>query len=146
MKEVRFHGRYDQDVAGFAANLARAAMASGKYAQVFDSFSPYRPGAPLQTVVRISDRYIRQRSAASSAPDVVVVLDNSLFGVTDVTKGLKPGGIVMAAGAAPESLSRGKSSMDFRQVQVAPRAPLAERKEAVLRKLVEVGLLEGEVK
>ncbi|MGE5577552.1 MAG: 2-oxoacid:acceptor oxidoreductase family protein [Syntrophothermus sp.] len=143
MKEVRFQGRYDQDVAGFAAHLARAAMGNGKYVQVFDSFSAYRPGAPLQTVVRISDDQIRQRSAQGSAPDVVVVLDNSLFGVTDVTKGLKPGGIVIASGTGRESLGPGKSDINFRQIQLAPRASLAERKEALLRGLLEAGVMEG---
>ncbi len=146
MKEVRFHGRYDQDVAGFAAHLARAAMESGSFVQVFDSFGAYRPGAPLQTVVRISDRFIRQRSAASTAPDVVVVLDNSLFGVTDVIKGLKPGGIVIAAGTGRESLGPGKDVVDFRGLELAPRAPLAERKEALLRKLMEAGVIGGKAR
>ncbi|MGI9861171.1 2-oxoacid:acceptor oxidoreductase family protein [Moorella naiadis] len=98
MREIRFHGRYGQPVAALANKVAAAALTRGKYAQVFESFAAYRPGAPLEVTVRVDNEFIRRRSANASSPDVVVVMDNSLLPVTDVTRGLKAGGTIVAAG------------------------------------------------
>ncbi|MDN5344044.1 MAG: pyruvate ferredoxin oxidoreductase gamma subunit [Clostridia bacterium] len=132
MIEIRFHGRYGQPVAALAGKVAQAALAAGKYVQVFDSFGAYRPGAPLQTTVRVDGGFIRVRAANASQPDVVVVLDNSLLAVTDVTRGLKVGGAVLAAGIGPEALGEKGKRFSFVAVDTA-----GDRQEAVLKALEE---------
>ena len=94
MKEVRVHGRFGQPVGKLVAALSRHAGQKGKHVQIFNCFAAYRPGGPMYTVLRTAEESVRQRSANNTCPDVVVVLDNSLFASQDVTKGLKPGGTV----------------------------------------------------
>ncbi|QGP91636.1 Pyruvate ferredoxin/flavodoxin oxidoreductase [Neomoorella glycerini] len=127
MIEIRFHGRYGQPVAALAGKVAQVALAAGKYAQVFENFGAYRPGAPMYAVVRIADSFIRERSANASNPDAVVVLDNSLLPLTDVTKGLKDGGMVFALGIGPETL--GEKGKKFR---FTPVAPAGDKEQALL--------------
>lgn len=98
MREIRMHGRFGQPVGKLASALGKYAMKQGKRVQVFNSFAAFRPGGPMYAVVRTADAPIRERAANSVQPDVVVVLDNSLFSSGDVTKGLKTGGVVMALG------------------------------------------------
>lgn len=98
MREIRFHGRFGQPVGKLAGAVAKYAMAQGKHVQVFNSFAAFRPGGPTFAVVRTDDAPIRLRSANATTADIAVVLDNSLFTAVDVTKGLRPGGTVMALG------------------------------------------------
>lgn len=112
MTEIRFHGRFGQPVGKLVRALGKHALSQGKNVQVFDSFAAFRPGAPMYSILRISDQPIQVRSANNTRPDMVVVLDNSLFGVANVTKGLKPSGQVMALGAGEEVL--GNQASDFR--------------------------------
>ncbi|GFN21849.1 MAG: 2-oxoacid:acceptor oxidoreductase family protein [Thermoanaerobacteraceae bacterium] len=140
MIELRFHGRYGQPVTPWAMAVATKALQQGRYVQVFENFGAFRSGAPMHTTVRISDNFIYTRSSNHTSPDIVVVLDNSLFGVTDVTRGLKPGGIVVAAGLQPEGLQALK---DFRfiSVPVPPGAGQEERKNALLEALADLGVI-----
>jgi len=96
MCEIRLLGRFGQPVARLASAIAKKAMANGKHVQVANAFAPFRPGGPMNVVIRTDAAPIRERSATNTKPDIVVVLDNSLFSSTDVTKGLKKGGTVMA--------------------------------------------------
>src|SRR5680860_1758450 len=96
MTEIRFHGRFGQPVGKLTRTIGKHALSQGKNVQIFDSFVAYRPGAPMYSILRISDESIRERSANNTRSDMVIVLDNSLFGVLDVTKGLKKSGHVMA--------------------------------------------------
>jgi pyruvate ferredoxin oxidoreductase gamma subunit len=116
MHEIRMHGRFGQPVAKLAGVLSRYAMKQGKHVQVFDAFAAFRPGGPTYTVVRTDDLPIRQRSANSVKPDIVIVLDNSLFSSTDVTKGLKAGGTVMALGV--DSCVLGEKANNFKFVSL----------------------------
>jgi len=130
MTEIRFHGRYGQPVAALAAKVAQAALASGKYVQVFENFGAFRPGAPMHVVVRIADSFIRERSANASKPDAVVIFDNSLLPLTDVTKGLKEGGKIFALGIGPEVLGEKGKKFEF-----VPAVPAKGREEALLKAL-----------
>lgn len=112
MTEIRFHGRFGQPVGKLVRALGKYALSQGKNVQVFDAFAAVRPGAPMYSILRISNEAIRERSANNTRPDMVIVLDNSLFGVTDVTKGLKSSGQVMALGVGEEIL--GNQAVDFR--------------------------------
>lgn len=113
MTEIRFHGRFGQPVGKLVRALGKYALSQGKNVQVFDAFAAYRPGAPMYSILRISNESIRERSANNTRPDMVVVLDNSLFGVTDVTKGLKSSGQVMALGVGEEILGNQASAFRF---------------------------------
>lgn len=88
MLEVRFHGRGGQGAVTSAEIIALAAINLGKHAQSMPSFGPERRGAPVLAYLRVSDEQIRIR-AEITKPDMVVVLDDSLVEVVDVTAGLK---------------------------------------------------------
>ncbi len=92
--EVRWHGRGGMGAVTSAELVARAAISEGKYAQSFPSFGPERRGAPVLAFVRISDQFIRIRTAIHE-PDVVAVLDPGLLHTVDVTSGLKKDGIII---------------------------------------------------
>lgn len=85
--------------------IARAAIATGGYAQAFPSFGPERRGAPVQAFDRISSSQIRNRSEVTD-PDIVIVLDARLMDAVNVVAGLKPGGLLIVnTRLAPEEIS-----------------------------------------
>lgn len=94
MIEIRFHGRGGQGAVTSAELVALAAIEEGKFAQSMPSFGPERRGAPVQAYLRVSDEKIRVR-AEVTRPNVVVVLDDGLIDIMDVTAGLKDKGLVV---------------------------------------------------
>jgi len=94
LKEIRLHGRGGQGVVTAAELIAHAAFADGRYAQAFPSFGSERMGAPVQSFVRISDNPIRARNQIHN-PDFLIILDSTLIGTVDVTKGLKASGLMI---------------------------------------------------
>ncbi|MFA4874731.1 MAG: 2-oxoacid:acceptor oxidoreductase family protein [bacterium] len=102
MIEIRFHGRGGQGAVTSAELIALAAIELGRYAQSMPSFGPERRGAPVQAFLRVSDEPIRVR-AEVTRPDIVVVLDEGLLHIMDVTAGLKPGGLVVINSHQSES-------------------------------------------
>lgn len=94
MIEIRFHGRGGQGAVTSAELVALAAIELGKYAQSMPSFGPERRGAPVQAFLRVSDEPVRVRAEVTS-PDIVVVLDDTLIHVVNVTAGLKEKGLVV---------------------------------------------------
>ncbi|AHF07036.1 2-oxoacid:acceptor oxidoreductase family protein [Desulfitobacterium metallireducens] len=113
MVELRFHGRYGQPVGKVTRAIGKQLMTEGKHVQVFDGFGAFRPGNPMYSTLRVSDEVILERSVNDTTPDIVVVLDNSLFEVADVTKGLKSGGKVMALQVTSEVLSEKAKKIEF---------------------------------
>ncbi len=104
MLEIRWHGRGGQGVWTASNLLAVAAMIDGKHVQSFPAFGPERSGAPLMAFTRISDEPIEIHSMIYE-PDVVVVLDPTLLGTSNVTEGLKKGGtLVINFSGSPEEL------------------------------------------
>jgi len=94
MKEIRFHGRGGQGAVTAATLLAIGAFRDGRYSQAFPRFGVERRGAPVEAFTRIGDSFIRRKNAIYK-PDIVVVLDSSLFEVVKVTEGLKQGGRII---------------------------------------------------
>ena len=94
MIEIRFHGRGGQGAVTAASLLADAVFRDGKFPQATPSFGPERRGAPVEAYCRISDKFIRTRENIYN-PDFVVVLDPGLLDVIDITKGMKPKGVVV---------------------------------------------------
>ena len=61
MLEMRFHGRGGQGAVTSAELVARAAIATGKWATAFPSFGPERRGAPVVAFARMDDSPVRLR-------------------------------------------------------------------------------------
>jgi pyruvate ferredoxin oxidoreductase gamma subunit len=97
MVEIRFHGRGGQGAVTAASILARAAGFDDKYAQGFPAFGVERRGAPVRAFCRISDKPINTRSQIYS-PDIVVVLDQSLMHLPEITDGLRPESVIIVNG------------------------------------------------
>lgn len=110
MIEVRWHARGGQG--GFTAARLLGLAASvfgGSYAQAFPSFGPERRGAPVLGFTRIDSKPIGDHSQVYAC-DYVVVLDETLMEVVNVTNGLKEGGILLInSKSAPESFGFGES-------------------------------------
>lgn len=94
MIEIRWHGRGGQGAKTASLLLADIAFNTGKYIQGFPEYGPERMGAPMTAYNRIADKPIRIHSNVYE-PDYVVVVDDTLLGAVDVTKGLKSGGTVL---------------------------------------------------
>ena len=109
MLEIRWHGRGGQGAKTASLLLGEACLGEGRHIQAFSEYGPERMGAPVQSFNRVSDARIRLRCNVT-APQVVVVLDDSLIGPVDVTEGLPAGGkiIVNTAVSAAEMRRRVK--------------------------------------
>lgn len=107
MIEIRIHGRGGQGGVTLAELLAKAAIARGKFAQAFPSFGPERRGAPVMAFVRVDDKKIRVREKIY-APNLVLVLDPTLFDIVNVAEGLQEGGTVIVNSAASAAELRKK--------------------------------------
>jgi pyruvate ferredoxin oxidoreductase gamma subunit len=95
MLEIRWHGRGGQGVVTAAKLLAASALREGKYFQAFPEYGPERRGAPVQAFTRIDEEPIRV-FAHVTAPNAVVVLDDTLLGKVPVTDGLGEDGVLVA--------------------------------------------------
>ena len=94
LKEIRIHGRGGQGGVTAAELLARAAFKEGKWVQAIPFFGAERRGAPVKAFARLADEPILIRSQVYN-PDYVIVLDESLLELVDVTEGLKKDGIII---------------------------------------------------
>jgi pyruvate ferredoxin oxidoreductase gamma subunit len=78
MIEIRFHGRGGQGGKVASRILGRAGFFAGLNAQDFSLFEAERRGAPVVACARLSPEPIERRGYVE-APDVVVVMDDSLL-------------------------------------------------------------------
>ena len=93
--EICLHGRGGQGAVTAANLLVAAALEDGNIGvQAFPFFGAERRGAPVRAFARISDDEIHLRSEIY-APDIVIVLDESIMDIVDVLKGLKKGGKIL---------------------------------------------------
>ncbi|MBD3309698.1 pyruvate ferredoxin oxidoreductase subunit gamma [Candidatus Woesearchaeota archaeon] len=95
MKEIRIHGRGGQGAVTAAQLLAISAFYDGKQSQAFPKFGVERRGAPVEAYCRIDEKPINVRQQLYE-PDMLIVLDSSLFEAVDITKGLEEGGLIIA--------------------------------------------------
>ncbi|NIP40030.1 MAG: pyruvate ferredoxin oxidoreductase subunit gamma [Candidatus Aenigmarchaeota archaeon] len=94
MLEIVVHGRGGQGAVTAAELLAVSAFRDGKFTQAFPKFGPERRGSPVQAYCRISKDFITLRTQVYS-PDHLIILDDSLPKVVDVTEGLSKNGIIL---------------------------------------------------
>jgi len=120
LKEIRFHGRGGQGAVTAAMILSVAGFEDGKNTQAFPRFGVERRGAPVEAFTRISDEFIRRKSAVYE-PDYIVVLDSTLFSAVDITSGLNEGGtIIVNTNKSGKDL--GVSGFDFKSLDVSKLA------------------------
>ncbi len=93
--EICWHGRGGQGVVTANEILAETAIASGMYVKAFPEFGPERMGAPIRGFTRIADTPIRVHSQVYE-PDVVIIMDGTLVGKVDVTRGIKKDSVILA--------------------------------------------------
>jgi len=94
MIEIRIHGRGGQGNVVAAYLLATAAFEEGRYVQAFPNFGAERRGAPVTAFVRIADRPIRRRCQVRE-PAFLIVQDDTLLHLPDITTGLQTGGAIL---------------------------------------------------
>lgn len=94
MIEIRIHGRGGQGAVTTSQLLAIAAFLDGKQSQGFPNFGVERRGAPSNAFVRIDSKPINVRSQIYK-PDIVLVLDASMFSAENVLDGLKDNGLLI---------------------------------------------------
>jgi 2-oxoacid:acceptor oxidoreductase gamma subunit (pyruvate/2-ketoisovalerate family) len=92
--EVRFHGRGGQGIVTASALLSQAFFSEGKYPQSVPLYGPQRRGAPVIVFLRVGDEKISLRSWVYT-PKHVVVLDDSLIEVANVTQGVPGKGLIL---------------------------------------------------
>jgi 2-oxoacid:acceptor oxidoreductase gamma subunit (pyruvate/2-ketoisovalerate family) len=93
--EVRWHGRGGQGAVTAAEILAQAAYYDGyKGVTAAPFFGAERRGAPVIATNRFGREPVRSFSLVQK-PTVVVVLDETILRVVDVSAGLRPDGIVL---------------------------------------------------
>ncbi len=90
MYGIRIHGRGGQGAKTAARIIGRACFLEGKETQDFAIYGSERRGAPVMGFVRIDDRKILERGYITH-PDLVAVMDDTLFSVTNVLDGLGKG-------------------------------------------------------
>jgi len=104
MIEIRIHGRGGQGAVVASKVLASAFFKAGKFVQVFPEFGVERRGAPVTAYARVDDNLINLRCRIYE-PDCIIVLDQTLMPVVDVTEGLKVGGWALINSAlAPDEI------------------------------------------
>jgi pyruvate ferredoxin oxidoreductase gamma subunit len=94
MLEIRWHSRGGQGGVTASKLLAQAAFLEGKYSTAFPVYGAERRGAPIMSFTRISEDDIKVSSQIYN-PDIVVVLDDTILDLVNVTEGLKPGGLLV---------------------------------------------------
>lgn len=93
--DVRWHGRGGQGAVTAAMILAEAAYYEGyKGVTAAPFFGAERRGAPIIATTRFGHEPIRTFSLVEE-PDVVVVLDDTLLKVVNVTAGIRPNGLIL---------------------------------------------------
>lgn len=93
--EICWHGRGGQGLVTANEILAETAIAAGKYVKAFPEFGPERMGAPIRGFTRISETPVRVHSQVYE-PDIVIIMDGTLVGKVDVTRGIKKDSVILA--------------------------------------------------
>ena len=100
LTEIRWHARAGQGAVTAAKVVAETALSADQYMQAMPEYGPERMGAPIKAFTRISDEPIEIHNNIEE-PDVVIVLDETLLDVVDVTEGLKANGVLIINTCSP---------------------------------------------
>ena len=91
MHEIRLVGRGGQGVVTAGDLLGKAAILDGRHAQSIPTFGPERRGALSSCTLRIADGEILLK-CSSMSPDVLLVLDPTIWHHANVLLGFQAGG------------------------------------------------------
>ena len=138
MLEIRWHGRGGQGAKTAALLFADAALSSGKYIQAFSEYGPERTGAPVAAYDRLADEPITLHCGVTS-PGVVVILDPTLIGKVDVTKGLPENGSLIVNSKLPPKEMRERLKLSGRKVYTVDASGIS--KETLGREMPNTPLL-----
>jgi pyruvate ferredoxin oxidoreductase gamma subunit len=105
LTEIRWHARAGQGAVTAAKLVAETALQLDRYIQAMPEYGPERMGAPIQAFTRISEDPIEIHNNIEH-PSVVVVLDESLLPIVDVTRGLAHGGVIIVNTCSSPELLR----------------------------------------
>lgn len=94
LTEIRWHARAGQGAVTAAKLVAETALELDQYMQAMPEYGPERMGAPIQAFTRISPEPIDIHNNIDH-PNVVVVLDETLLDIVDVTRGLADDGALI---------------------------------------------------
>ncbi len=94
MHEIRLHGRGGQGAVVASEMLASMYFKSGKFAQAFPAFGVERRGAPVLAYTRVDDHPIEIHYGIYE-PDHLIVLDQTIIDIVDVSVGLKKNGLIL---------------------------------------------------
>lgn len=94
LTEIRWHARAGQGAVTAAKLVAETALSQGRYMQAMPEYGPERTGAPLKAFTRVCDTPIEVHNNIVN-PSIVVVLDETLLPITDVTEGMLEGGTII---------------------------------------------------
>lgn len=94
LTEIRWHARAGQGAVTAAKLVAETALFEDRYMQAMPEYGPERMGAPLKAFTRISSEPIEVYNNIEN-PDIVVLLDETLLKVIDITEGIHADGAVI---------------------------------------------------
>ncbi|MEO0089101.1 MAG: 2-oxoacid:acceptor oxidoreductase family protein [candidate division WOR-3 bacterium] len=115
--EIRWHGRGGQGAKTAALLFGEAALETGKFIQAFPEYGPERMGAPVTAYNRISSSEIRIHSGIKN-PDVLVILDTTLFDACNVLEGLKEDGIILVNTKESPEIIREKLGLKESKIKI----------------------------
>jgi len=104
--EIVVNGRGGQGAVTAAQIIAEAAMLSGNFQDVssFPAFGTERRGAPVQAYTRLAAGEKIFTRAMITSPDIIIVLDRTIFSKEQVNQ-LKPNGIIIInSSKSPEEI------------------------------------------
>lgn len=94
LTEIRWHARAGQGAVTAAKLVADTALSLGAYIQAMPEYGPERMGAPLKAYTRVCDEPIELHNTIVN-PSIVVVLDQTLLSLVDVTEGVPADGTII---------------------------------------------------
>ncbi len=100
LTEIRWHARAGQGAVTAAKVVAETALSADQFMQAMPEYGPERMGAPIKAFTRICDEPIEIHNNIEF-PDIVVVLDESLLDIVDVTDGMKDDGTLIINTCSP---------------------------------------------
>lgn len=118
LTEIRWHARAGQGAVTAAKLVAETALELDQYMQAMPEYGPERMGAPIKAFTRISPEPIEIHCNVDH-PNVVVVLDETLLSIVDVTEGLREGGIIIVNTCKTPDALRKELGLEGRDVRVA---------------------------
>jgi pyruvate ferredoxin oxidoreductase gamma subunit len=118
LTEIRWHARAGQGAVTAAKLVAETALELDQYMQAMPEYGPDRMGAPLKAFTRISPEPIEIHCNIDH-PNVVIVLDETLLAIVDVTEGLQDGGIIIVNTCKTPDALRAELKLEGRDVRVA---------------------------